>query len=214
MPVRKIPKSFRSVTGRFPSKINGRCVGYESKLEHDYYLKLEFDRTVASYEEQPLKVAGIVKGISVTYVPDCLVKYKDDKPPLLVEVKYQKEIEADDENLQLKLARMREYAEENAIHFQVITEQEVYGTAFRNYLLLYRRAKKPLKFDSKRQKIFAAFGSAREASLRQILAALDSRPIVQAEFTPVIWHLLYIGQLTTDLSVPISYDSIMRWSHG
>ena len=56
MPVRKIPKNYRSVTGTFPSYKNKRNIFYESLLERDFYLLLEFNDDVDSYEEQPFKI--------------------------------------------------------------------------------------------------------------------------------------------------------------
>ena len=56
MPVRKIPKNYRSVTGTFPSYKNKRNIFYESLLERDFYLLLEFNDDVISYEEQPFRI--------------------------------------------------------------------------------------------------------------------------------------------------------------
>jgi hypothetical protein len=67
MPVRKIPKNYRSVTGRFPSLKNNRSVAFESTLERDFYLSLEFDEGVESYEEQPLTISGDHNGRAISY---------------------------------------------------------------------------------------------------------------------------------------------------
>jgi len=56
MSTRSIKKSYISVTGYFSSYKNKRQINFESKLEHDFYLLLEFDRTVTSYQEQPFKI--------------------------------------------------------------------------------------------------------------------------------------------------------------
>ena len=46
MNVRKIKKSHISVAGYFSSYKNKRQINFESKLEHDFYLLLEFDEQV------------------------------------------------------------------------------------------------------------------------------------------------------------------------
>lgn len=55
MPVRKIPKRYRSVTGTFPVK-NKRNIFYESLLERDFYfLLLNLMIGIISYETTLLK---------------------------------------------------------------------------------------------------------------------------------------------------------------
>jgi len=49
---------------------------FESLLEKDYLLLLDFDETVESFEVQPVRIPG--KGIVRGYVPDVLVKFWPD----------------------------------------------------------------------------------------------------------------------------------------
>jgi hypothetical protein len=56
MPVRKIPRSHRRVTGLVASTKNRRMAGFESSLERDLILLLEFDLNVENYEEQPCQI--------------------------------------------------------------------------------------------------------------------------------------------------------------
>lgn len=83
MPVRKIKKSYRQVTGVLSSKKNGRMIQSESTLERDLYLLLDFDPMVKSFEEQPIKVPHILKsGRSSLWTPDCLVEL-EPKPEFI-----------------------------------------------------------------------------------------------------------------------------------
>jgi hypothetical protein len=215
MPVRKIPKSFRSVTGRFPSVINYQSVvGYESKLEHDYHLKLEFDSNVKSYEVQPVKIPGVVNGRPVSYVPDCLVTYKNGRRSLLVELKYTSELDENDENLMLKIARMKEFAAEINIDFSVITEKDVHDDFFTNCLRLYRRARPPVGIKSIRPQILKILKHSGEITLKNLLLSFGNTPTIWADYTPSIWHMLFKGEIATDLKAKISYASILRKSHG
>lgn len=214
MPVRKIPKSFRAVTGRFPSILNGRCIGYESKLEHDYFLTLEFDRTILRYEEQPLEVSGVVNGRSVNYIPDCLITYKDTRQQLLVECKYSTELTDDNEKLQIKIARLKEYASDNNLHFQLITEKDIPSAVLANCLRLYRYAKPPLNIAGNRTRICDVLKVSCCMTLREILQTLAATPAEQANFTPAIWHMLFTGELETDMNTPVCFDSVLRKSHG
>lgn len=214
MPVRKIPKSFRAVTGRFPSVINGRCVSYESKLERDYFLRLEFDRTIKSYEEQPIQIPGTVNGKDVVYTLDCLVTFKTDRRRLLVEVKGQKDLEENSEKLELKFSRTEVYAAKNNLDFQVITENDIYDTALDNYRILYRFAKPPVQFDSKKLLIHQQLKARGTLSMLGLLHALSDQKLIQAGFQSAIWHMLYTGELETDLNSPLGYESEVRLRDG
>ncbi len=73
MAVRKIPKNYLFVTGGFSSQKSESISGFESLLEKDYLLLLDFDDSVESFEVQPVKIP--VTGVRNGYVPDVLVKY-------------------------------------------------------------------------------------------------------------------------------------------
>lgn len=76
MPVRKIPKKHLCITGGFASRKNGVMESFESLLEKEYMLLLEFDDSVAGFEEQPVTIPlpGLPKG----YTPDFLVHFRAD----------------------------------------------------------------------------------------------------------------------------------------
>jgi hypothetical protein len=214
MPVRKIPKSFRAVTGRFPSMKNGRCIGYESKLERDHCLTFEFDNTITGYEEQPVKIDGTFNGRKVTYILDNLVKFNNGRQRLLIEFKYEKDLKESDEKLEAKLKSAQKYAEENNCQFETKSEKGIDSAVFNNYQLLYRFAKPSQKILHNKQLIIKRLQQAGPLSLKELLRSFSDKRIVQADYTPAIWHLLYTGEITTDLNVPISANSEMRITNG
>lgn len=54
MPVRNIPKNYRSVTGRLRTEKSEGQAAFESTLERDLLILLRFDPTVEGFEVQPL----------------------------------------------------------------------------------------------------------------------------------------------------------------
>jgi len=68
MPVRKIPKNHLMVTGGYSSSKNTEIDAFESLLEKDYLLLLDFDESVRSFEVQPVHIP--VPGVPRGYVPD------------------------------------------------------------------------------------------------------------------------------------------------
>ena len=77
MSVRKIKKSYISCTGYFSSYKNQQHIAYESVLERDFYMLLEFDKDVLSYHEQPFRIYYELLGKQTRYTPDALVIYNN-----------------------------------------------------------------------------------------------------------------------------------------
>lgn len=215
MPVRRIPKTFRSISGRFPSIINGRCIGYESKLERDYYLRLEFDKSIASYEEQPIRLAGVVAGKSVSYTPDCLIKYHDPgKATRLVEIKFQSELVEKAAELEPRFSLARSYACDHSLEFAIITEKEIYDGVLDNYRLIYRFGNPPLHFESRKRLIIQALEVLGPQPLKDVLEFLADDRISQVAFMSSIYHLLFLGEIEANLDKPIDFSTILRTPNG
>ena len=99
MPVRTIPKHSRSLTGLVPNTRTQAMTAFESSLERDFLMLLDFDPDVELFEEQPVKIGyHDDNGRRRTYTPDVLVRYRTDRPqarhtkPLLYEVKYRDDL--------------------------------------------------------------------------------------------------------------------------
>ncbi|TSK09166.1 MAG: heteromeric transposase endonuclease subunit TnsA [Geobacter sp.] len=213
MPVRKIPKSFRSVRGQFPSVKNGRSMAFESTIERDFFLSLEFDSTVQSYEEQPVQISGLVDGKEASYTPDCLVSYNNGRPPMLAEVKSAEELEKPSPSLQRRLTLARQYADANGMAFQVIKDADIRSSRLETYRFLYGFSTPPRELASHRLQIITITTSVGEITLRELLEKLSPDRTIQAAFTPIIWHLLFTGELIADLNLQIGYSTILRASN-
>src|SRR5919197_4727077 len=80
MPVRTVPKNSRSLTGLVPNPRTQAMTAFESSLERDFLLLLDFDPDVELYEEQPLKITYHDEaGQRRTYTPDVLVRYRAER---------------------------------------------------------------------------------------------------------------------------------------
>lgn len=56
MPVRKVPKNYRNVTGLAAAEKSAGAAQFESTLERDFLALLEFSPEVERFEVQPLKI--------------------------------------------------------------------------------------------------------------------------------------------------------------
>lgn len=77
--VRKIPKTYRSLSRESPSRKLDRSTAFESSLERDLFALLEFDPNVVHYEEQPIKIEYLnAESKPRSYTPDILIVYKNE----------------------------------------------------------------------------------------------------------------------------------------
>ena len=60
MPVRKIPKNYRNVTGIAAATKSGGAAQFESTLERDFISLLEFLPEVKSIDPQPVKIEWLM----------------------------------------------------------------------------------------------------------------------------------------------------------
>ncbi len=212
MPRRKIPRNYRSETGRFPSIINGRSVAYESSLERDYFHWLEFEDDVLSYEEQPLHITKKKGRKTIQHYPDCRVCYKEasGRKPMIVEVKYKKELEKKEEKLEEKLAMTKEFARENGEDFTVITEDDIRGVYLENLKFIYKYAKPYPAFHQ--HKAFILENKVVDGPLKvsELLSTLTTDRLRQAELLRAIWHMVFTKEVAIDLHEKVTMDSIVE----
>lgn len=208
MPIRKITKSNGSISGYFNSHKNKRMVAFESSLEHDFFLLLEFDSTVVSFEEQPFKVQYECDGVKHYYTPDALVHYAGFSS--VYEVKYQAAINTDKE-LQRKLACIEYYfKKENKYHFNLFTDETVSSIYLQNLKFLY----KP-QFMMKSESIYTTFLNTYQAlttpvSLKNFLTMINEDSTNHSKLLPHLWNFIYNNPTVINLEEKLSINSILQ----
>ncbi|NMM29231.1 MAG: heteromeric transposase endonuclease subunit TnsA [Glaciimonas sp.] len=218
MPVRKIPKNYLCVTGSFASRKNGQMGGFESLLEKEYMLLLDFDDSVERFEEQPVTVPvpGVVKG----YTPDVIVHFRADpatgqtRPPLLTEIKHSDDIKKNAEKYAAKFAAAKQYAIERGWEFGLTTEKDIRTPRLANikFLREYRNIA-PAEEDCARviRLMGDADGTSSVQNLLEQLAATDDD---QLYWLPVIWNLVLQRQLVTNLDVSMGDNISLHLPEG
>lgn len=79
MPVRKIPKNYRFLTGVFGGTKNVGKASFESPLERDLQILLEFDPDILEYEAQPVRIPRTDgKGRARFFTPDVRIVYRPE----------------------------------------------------------------------------------------------------------------------------------------
>jgi len=83
MPVRKVPKNSRNLTGLVPNTRTSSMTAFASALERDVLLRLDFDPEVTFNAEQPVTIAyQDDQGRRRRSPPDVLVRSRTDHLPL------------------------------------------------------------------------------------------------------------------------------------
>lgn len=197
-PQRKILKNYRSVTGHFQSIKNNRSVGFESLLEKNYFLTLEFDNTVKSYSEQP-QITIEQNGKPKIYSADCHVIYhpSSGKKDTIVEVKYESELAKNKENLTEKFDRARTALQTIDMDFYLFTDETYPKVYIRNLDFLYRYKTFTHDHDNDSRILNALHKPIIASELANALAKDKSDYIRLANS---IWSLVANCHLSTDLT--------------
>lgn len=203
------------MTGMVASRKNYRMTGFESSLERDFLLILDFDRRVERYEEQPVIIEyRSAEGRRRTYTPDVLVYYRQDltggdTPPLLCEVKYREDLFANWKEIKPKIRAGRAYARAKAWRFKIITEREV-RTPYLDNARFLRQYYRIEANDEDTKRLLDTLRELPETDPESVLAAIHQDKVRRAELLPILWFLLADGQIEADLTQPLTMRTRIR----
>lgn len=211
---RKIKKNYRSVTGHFPSVKNNKSIAFNSKLEKELFLTLEFDGNVISYQEQP-QIEIFFNGKTKIYSADCYIhrtqlsKIKDS----IVEVKYTTELEKEKEYFDKKFTAIRESTNKLNLDFIIFTEvifPEIYTS---NIDFLYRYRLHPQTL-AKYEPIIKTKVQSQAMSAHDLVNSITQSPTEYSFVANTIWSMTAHNILKTDLhKEKLTMNSIVELNH-
>ena len=187
----------RSNTGLWGSATTGRHVGFESWLERDHLMLLDFDPTVAGIASQPLRLHWDDGQRVRRHVPDFFVRQADGTG-VLVDVRPAGRIRAADV---AAFAATAAACRQVGWQYRLVHEPDPVITANVRWLAGYRhpRCRRPALAVAA-ETVFAT-----TQPLMRGAALLDDLLVS----LPVVFHLLWHGRLRTDLSVVLSHASLV-----
>ncbi|QJQ03783.1 heteromeric transposase endonuclease subunit TnsA [Herbaspirillum rubrisubalbicans Os34] len=209
MPVRKIPRNHRNLTGVLASTKSLGPAQFESTLERDFLTHLEFSSDVQAFEVQPVTIEWRSdNGSRRTYTPDVLISFQKEtgRIPWLCEVKYRSDLRENWADLHPKFLKAIRYAKENGWRFRLITDAEVRSVYLDNirFLLPFRsRAVPPTDVEE----IVGHVTAKTEISIQQLLSEVTPDEKCLAEKLPVVWHLLSQHRICTNFELPLTMHS-------
>lgn len=191
-------------------------VRLESALERDFACLQEFDRFVLDFVEQPVSIdyQSVGSSRSRRYTPDFLVRYIDERPAMLVEVKYQTDLRAHWEEWKDKFRAATRYAVARGWVFRIYTDAEMHTP----YLV---NAKFLLRFQSPAEALNEAYfhllltliEALDETTPAEVLAVAFQDPDRRVELLPTLWYLVSQGLVGCNLFQPLTMSSPL-WHLG
>lgn len=214
MAVRKIPKNYLSVTGSFASQKNDQMDEFESLLEKEHLMLLEFDETVARYEVQPITmhVPGEPKG----YTPDALVYFLADphtgeiRRTLLIEVKHTDDLELNAEKYRYKFSLATKFAEERGWEFCIKTQHDIRTQRLQTNKFLREYRNIDVLEQDQQQLLRTARTLGSTFPIQALLDQLALSDDAQLHWLPIIWQSILTRTLAADWDRPLNYNTLLQ----
>lgn len=200
------------VTGIFSSAKNGKSLGYESLLERDLMILLEFDNAVQGFEEQPVKISYKVVGkAKKQYVPDILIRYQSSsgvvERTVLGEIKHTDDLKKNKAKYAPKFEAAKIFATEQGWEWQIFTEKDIRTPFLENlkFLREYHSAEPDISLQNEVITCLQrARGSVTVDSVLEQLCPTDDRKLL---VVPALWHLVASKRIATNLQKPLDFNT-------
>ncbi len=187
---------------------------FESSLERDYFVLLEFDRRVLAWHPQPLRLdvpAGGGKRAR-RYTPDVAVEYAKvpDGQELdrveLCEIKYRDELKNKWHDLKPLLRAGIHHARSNGWQFKIYTEVEIRTPRLWNakFLLPYSRQGASSEDIARLALNVEGFGPATPSTL---MDRCQTDAIERGRLLTVLWHMAATGLIAFDVGKKLNMNS-------
>ena len=211
LPVRKIPKNYRNLTGVIPSDKSVGSAEFESSLERDVLIYFEFDSSVKSFEVQPVQIEWIDESNKLrTYTPDVLV-YFNDRNPIVYEIKYTEDLSEILLEDKTKFKAAIKFARSKGWRFKFFTENKIGLTYLKNVRFLLPFLKAGPRSETDMDLIDGQLNELSNTSPKQLISSIFSDEFNQADLIPTLWYLVATDQVGIDLNEPLTMVSKI-WS--
>lgn len=219
-PTRRRRGSYLTVTGYYPSPKAKGLNFFEGLRERDFFVLLDYDPDVETFEPHPFRIDHKVNGRARVYTPDVLVTYRlgaDGKPVRrheLCEVKVRRQVRKDWAKLRARFRAAQRYGRGQHWRFRIVHEHTIPRpfVSSLHFLLGYRHCEE-------RPDIVTAVRDQLAKAPSLDVAALVERLEVTGhdggEVIVQIWRLVGLGEISIDFEHAISMMSVLRpapWS--
>lgn len=190
-------------------QVKGCAVSYESSLERDLLIVLDFLPTARDVRGQPITLRfRDVDGRVRRYTPDVAVRFEPSIEPeypggMIYEVKYRADLLAQWPQLKPGFKAARAHAREHAARFRILTETEIRTPMLANILFLrsYLTREEHEGFE---EKIIATLMAYDQGTPEIVLLAGFESEHNRLRAIVSLWRLLALGRIQADLAEPLT----------
>lgn len=203
-PVRALRMSHRALTGKVALRIGGMA-GFESSLERDWIIMLDFDRRVRLIQEQPYSLFYTTQGSRRRYTPDVLAEFVDGKVcwTTVYEVKEREDLKANWSEYRPRFQAAVRDCYQKGWRFRIVTERHI-RTPYLGNVTFLRRYR---DFPEDENQSFALLRTLRTlgpATPQALIAATWNDFERRAVATAAMWRLIAYGKIAASLNEPLT----------
>lgn len=183
---------------------------YKSQLEKEAFIRMFLTAGVDQVRmQEPCISYRDCQGKNRKYTADMRVTFEGhSRPPLIVEVKYQRELDAKPELVE-KLTRVAAAFAQRGFAFHVMTDREIKAPGLEMMKFVfgyYNEAIEPAQ-----GQIMQCMKRFHSLTLDDLLSAVAGDNLLRrALVTPSVWRLVAHGQLVTDFTKILNETAIIR----
>ena len=198
-PVRPLKMSYRAVTGRLVLH-DGTSATAESKLEHDWFATLRFDRRVKRIQVQPFRIDYVHEGKDRHYTPDVLVEWQDRQRSWaeVHEVKFRSELRDNWTDFRPRFKAAYRQCRDSDLRFRIVDERHVRTPYLANvkFFAQFVHEKQQPEYETVLLQALAKSGpSTPKALLNAVSTNLEERMQAQT----ALWRLIAVQDVAADL---------------
>lgn len=199
---------YTSLSGVITSRKNNTHVWFESGLEKDFSLLMEYHPSVNHYTEQPVTIEYQLNDRTRIYTPDFLVKFADSEiKSWLCEIKYRDDLRLNFSKFKPRFKAAVEFCKAEGWEFRIFTEEQIRTPFLENLKFLHK-----YEYDHMDASCYQlVINRVRDLGLtspREIFTTLDdANDGIKSKCIYALWYALKISTVECDYSKPLSLDT-------
>lgn len=207
-PVRPARTSRRALTGRVSVAGSGRA-GFESSLERDWLICLDFDPAVVIVREQPFSIFYDVDGRELRYTPDVLAQYclpGCEVSTVVYEIKPLAELRADFAKYRLRFKMAIAICREQGWRFKIVTENHIRTPYLKNAKFLRKYRGLPVQ-ELYRDQLIYSLRALGPTTPQALLALAYTHHEKRMAALTELWRMIANRELKVELDTPLTMHS-------
>lgn len=181
----------------------GASQAFESSLERDFLVLLDFNRQVQSFRTQPVTIHYRYAGRERRYTPDVFVLYFGNQPPIFYEVKYREDLRRDWHKLRPGFKAAIKFAKRERARFRVVTEKEIRTPLLSNIKFLRHCRNQPAP-ESIEQQVVRTLAALGESTPEMVMKAAFRDDQHRLHALSALWRMVATGRIEAELETPLS----------